>query len=133
MTGCRAGVAILLCALNKEMKSVRCICHRLALASGQASNQVKYLKHMKENLLALWKYFHFLTVRVANLKKDRAIMKSPELKIVKTVDTRWLSHKAAITTLLHSLVAVFVALQQQVDPTALRLQTVLACYLFLLP
>ena len=45
-------------------------------------------------------------------------MDSPELKIVKAVDTRWLSHKAAITTLLRSLAAVFVALQQQVDPTA---------------
>ena len=88
---------------------------------------------MKENLLALWKYFHFSTVRDANLKKVQAIMESPELKIVQAVDTRWLSHKAAIATLLRSLAAVFVALQQRVDPTALGLRTVLARYHFLLP
>ena len=69
MTGCRGGVATLLRSLNNKMISVHCICHCLALASGQASNQVKYLKQMKENLLALWKYFHFSTVRAANLKK----------------------------------------------------------------
>ena len=85
---------------------------------------------MKENLLALWKNFNFSTVRSANLKSVQSIMDSPELKIVKAVDTRWLSHKAAITTLLRSLAAVFVALQQQVDPTALGLRTVLARYNF---
>ena len=57
-------------------------------------------------------------------------MESPELNIVKAVDTRRLSHKAAIATLLHSLADVFVALQQQVDPTALGLRTVLARYHF---
>ena len=57
-------------------------------------------------------------------------MDSSELKVVKAVDTRWLSHKAAITALLRSLAAVFVALQQQVDPTALGLRKVLAHYNF---
>ena len=87
---------------------------------------------MTEHLLALWKYFHFSTVRATNLKKVQAIMESPELKLVKVVDTRWLSHKAAIATLLRSLAAAFVALQQQLDPTALGLRTVLARYLVFL-
>ena len=134
MTGCRGGVATLLRSLNNKMISVHCICHRLALASGQASNKVKYLKQMKENLLALWKYFHFSTVRAANLKTVQAIMESPELKIVKAVDTRWLSLKAAIATLLRSLADVFVALQQQVDPTALDCKQYLhITFFFLLP
>ena len=127
MVGCRGGIATLLHSLNNEMISVHCICHRLALATGQASNQVKYLKQMKYNL-ALWKYFHFSTVWSARLKSVQSIMDSPELNVVKAVDTRWLSHKAAITTPLHSLAAVFVALQQQVDPTALGLCKVLTHY-----
>ena len=44
MIGCCGGVATLLHSLNNEIISVHCICHRLALASGQASNQVKYFK-----------------------------------------------------------------------------------------
>ena len=130
MTGCRGGVATLLRARNSKMISVHCICHRLALATGQASNQVPYLKQMKDHLLALWKYFHFSTVRSAQLKSIQEIMESPELKIVKAIDTRWLSHKAAVTTLLRTLAAVFVTLQQQVDPTAVGLRTVLARYYF---
>ena len=39
MTGCQGGVATLLWARNSKMISVHCICHRLALATGQASNQ----------------------------------------------------------------------------------------------
>ena len=127
MIGCRGGVATL---LHSEMIAVHCICHRLALASGQASNQVKYLKQMKDHLLSLWKYFYFSTVRSAELKAIQNIMDSPDLKMVKAVDTRWLSHKAAVSVLLRSLAAVFVALQQQVDPTAVGLRTVLARYNF---
>ena len=55
-------------------------------------------------------------------------MDSPELKMVKAIDTHWLSHKAAVSVLLRSLAAVFVVLQQQVDPTAVGLRTVLARY-----
>ena len=60
MTGRHAGVAALLRSMNSQIISVHCICHRLALASGQASN---HLRQMKEYLLALWKYFHYSPVR----------------------------------------------------------------------
>ena len=130
MIGCHGSVATLPRRLNSEMISVHCICHWLALATGQASSQIKYLKQMKDTLLALWKYFHYSTVRSAHFKGVQSIMESPELKVVKAVDTRWLSHKAAVTTLLHSLASVFVALQEQVDPTAVGLRSVLARYNF---
>ena len=54
MTGRHSGVAARLCELNAQIIPVHCICHRLALATGQASNEVPYLK---EYLLALWKCF----------------------------------------------------------------------------
>ena len=130
MTGRLGGVATPLRTRNSQIIAVHCICHQLALASGQASNQVKYLKQMKEHLLALWKFFHFSTVRSAQLRSMQDIMDSPELNIVKGVDTRWLSHKAAVSVLLRSLAAVFVTLQQLVDPTAVGLCTVLARYYF---
>ena len=102
------------------MKAVHCICHCLALASGQASNQVKYLNERKQHLLTLWKYFHFSAVRSAQLRSMQDVMDSPELKIVKEVHTHWLSHKTAIAVLLHSLSAILVMLQQQTDPILLN-------------
>ena len=130
MTGRHRGVAALLRAMNSQIISVHCICHRLALATGQASTDIKYLKRMKEYLLALWKYFHYSPVRSNHLKSMQQVMESPELKVLKAVDTRWLSHKAAVSALLRSLASVFVTLQQETDPTAVGLRKVLAHYNF---
>ena len=125
MTGRHAGVAALLRSKNNQMIAVHCICHRLALASAQASNEVKYLKQMKDYLFALWNYFHHSSVRMAGLKQMQEVMNSPELKMVKAVDTRWLSNKAAVSALLRCLPAVLVTLQQQSDPTAVGLVKVI--------
>ena len=57
MTGNRTGVASRLKQLNCQMIPVHCICHRLVLACGQAGNEVKYLRQVKDGLLTLWKYF----------------------------------------------------------------------------
>ena len=73
-----------------------------------------------------------LFVRSAQLRSMQDITDSYELKIVKGVDTCWLSHKAAVSVLLRSLAAVFVTLQQLVDPTAVGLRTVLARQFFCL-
>lgn len=131
MTGRHAGVATLLRSKNVQMIAVHCICHRLALASAQASNEIKYLKQMKDHLFALWNYFHHSSVRMAGLKQIQQVMNSPELKMVKAVDTRWLSNKAAVSALLRCLPAVLVTLQQQSDPTAVGLLKVMTRYNFL--
>ena len=132
MTGRHSGVAARLCAMNAQIIPVHCICHRLALATGQASNEVPYLKKMKEYLLTLWKFFHFSPVRAAGLKLIQEAMFLPELKMLKGVDTRWLSHKASVSALLRSLPAVLVTLQQQGEsnPTALGLYKLATRYSF---
>jgi hypothetical protein len=65
-------------------------------------------------------FFHFPPVRAAGLKLIQEAMSLPELKMLKGVDTRWLSHKASVSALLRSLPAVLVTLQQQRDPTGTR-------------
>lgn len=75
--------------------------------------------------LTLWT--HFAPVQAAGLKLIQEAMSLPELKML---DTRWLSHKASVSTLLRSLLAVLVTLQQQSDPTALGLYKVATRYRF---
>ena len=130
MIGCQSGIATQLLACNKQMISVHCICYQLALASGQASTDVPYLRKKKNILLALWKFFHNSPVRSSHLKQVQAVMNSPELKITKAIDTRWLSHKAAITTILRSLPAILVTLQLLDEPTAIGLYKCMANYKF---
>lgn len=110
------------------MISVHYICHQLDLASSQASSGTPYLKKMKDCLLPLWKFFHYSPVRSCRFKQVQTVMSSPELKITKPVDTRWLSHKAVITTILRSLPALLVTLQQLEDPTAIGLCKCMANY-----
>ena len=105
MMGCRSGVATQLNAHNRQMVSVHCLCHRLALASSQASSDVSYLKKFKEYLLTLYNYFHFSPVKSARLKLVQELLNTPQLKVTRAVDTCWLSHKTVISTLLRTLPA----------------------------
>ena len=130
MVGGRSGVATQLRACNEQMISVHCVCHRLALASSQASSDVDYFKKFKNYLLSLYNFFHNSPVRSARLKQVQEVLSIPQLKIARAVDTRWLSHKSVISTLLKTLPAVLVYLYQQEDPTAIGLYKVMATYSF---
>ena len=80
MTGHHASVATLLHSKNTLMIAVHCICHRLALASAQASNEVKYLKQIKDHVFALWNYFHHSTGRMAGLKANAGGDEEPRIE-----------------------------------------------------
>ena len=133
MMGTHAGVATLLRQRNTQRIAVHCICHRFALASAQASNEVKYLRQMKDHLFALWYYFCHSSVRMAGLKQIQEIMSSPDLKLVKASDTCWLSHKAAVNAVLRCLPAMITTLQQQSETTMIGLLKVMTCYNFFHP
>ena len=106
------------------MISVHCVCHRLALASSQASRDVSYL------LLTLYNFFHSSPVKSARLKQVQEVLNTPQLKVTRAVDTRWLSHKSVISTLLRTLPAVLVYMYYQEDPTGMGLYKVMANYSF---
>lgn len=57
MTGKRNGVAVLLREESKVMLNVHCICHRLALACGDANDEVSYIKTVEKILVQLWSFF----------------------------------------------------------------------------
>lgn len=132
MVGNRNGVAAKLREHNAGLLSVHCVAHRLALATAQAGNQVPYLKKVKDWLAALWKHFHYSSVRAAGLVEVQRLMNMEELKIVKAGDTRWLSHHASVTTMLRILPALLRALHMEgaKDPTAYGLHHCIATYSF---
>ena len=57
MTGKRNGVAARLRAENKALINIHCICHRLALACGDANDKVSYIQEAEKVLLQLWSFF----------------------------------------------------------------------------
>ncbi len=63
MTGRRTGVAARLKALNGNLISIHCVAHRLALAAGQASQSVPYLKRSQlvvAHVLVIRFYYLFI-------------------------------------------------------------------------
>ena len=88
MLGVRGGVA----ALPKEdaqfMIANHCIAHRLALACGQASNEVPYLKKFKAILDQLYRFYENSPVRTAGLHNIQEILNEPNLKLCQAKDVR---------------------------------------------
>ena len=106
MTGKRNGVAVLLREESKVMLNVHCICHRLALACGDANDEVSYIKTVEKILVQLWSFFKNSAKKTAAyakaVKESKAITLSEEgnkkmaKKFSKACRTRWLFTEKAI-------------------------------------
>ena len=59
MTGVNNGVAARLREhqVLRHMLNIHCICHRLALACADSSNQLTFLKDFEDTLIQLWAFF----------------------------------------------------------------------------
>ena len=93
MTGKHNGVAARFKQRQPLLTSVHCVCHHLALAAAQAGNDVTYIpKKFKPTLSQLFYFYQNSSVRMSGLQAIEKLLESPELKLKKPADTRWLSH-----------------------------------------
>ena len=76
MTGKRNGVAVQLRRECKIMLNVHCICHRLALACGDANDHVSYIKTVEKVLVQLWTFFKNSAKRSAAYAKAAVAAKA---------------------------------------------------------
>ena len=106
MTGKRNGVSVQLRKESPMLLNVHCICHRLALACGDANNDVSYITTVEKILIQLWSFFDNSAKRTAAYSKAVIAMKEINLtakgwkKVAKCFKkacrTRWLSMEKAI-------------------------------------
>ena len=99
MLGVRGGVA----ALRKEevpfMIANHCVAHCLALACGQTSDKVPYIKKFKAILDQLYGFYESSPVPTAGLHSIQEILNEPSLKFCQAKDVCWLSHEKAVNNL----------------------------------
>ena len=69
MSGTRGGVSRLLKDKIPFLVSNHCIAHRLALACGQAANEIPYLKNFKDIIDQIYNFYKYSPVRTAGLKE----------------------------------------------------------------
>lgn len=80
MLGCRGGVSKLLKDSVPYLISNHCVAHRLALACGQAANEIPYLKKFKSILDQLYRFYQNSAVRMASLKSIQEVVNDPQHK-----------------------------------------------------
>ena len=130
MTGVRNGVAKLLKnEVSPHMISIHCVCHRLALACGDANEAVSYVKDVELWLRQLWSYFdnspkrlaQYLKVQLQLLKIDLSskAMKRVCRRLKKATRTRWLSLGKSVDSVVKDYVALLQTLRaSDRDPMA---------------
>ena len=110
MSGAKSGVQIRLRYHSPSSLYVHCRCHQLQLAVIHAAKEHREVMQVLGTLLTMWKAFHYSPKKAEMLIEIQAVLNSPELKVHKPSDTRWLARERcvrAVRQTLPALVATF--------------------------
>ncbi len=113
MLGRKGGVSKILRDKVPFLVSNHCIAHRLALACGQAANEIPYLKKFKDVLDQLYRFYKKSPVRTAGLKEIQEVLHDDRVNLVQATDVRWLLHDKAVSHLRKSFPSVLVSLERE--------------------
>ena len=137
MVGVKSGFITKLKSEAPHLVVIHCIAHRLALASGQAADSVKYLVKYQDLLNNIAGYFQNSLKNMEKLNQaftnfmDMQNGNHVGLRFKKTFHTRWLSFEASVRAIMsnyEALLSIFVA---DTSARAQGLVHQMACYKFL--
>ena len=118
MSGHRSGVQTRLRVHAPSAIYVHCRCHQLQLAAVNAAEEHVQVKRVLGTLLTIWKAFHYSPKKAAKLAEIQAELdESPEIKILKPSDTRWLARERAVRAVRRSLPALVNTFEEIYDET----------------
>ena len=110
MSGEKSGVQVRLRVYSPTALYVHCRCHQLQLAAIHASKEHNEVKRVLGTLLTIWKTFHYSPKKAETLVEIQAVLNSPEIRVNKPSDTRWLAQERcvrAVRLMLPALVETF--------------------------
>ena len=96
MSGHRSGVQMHLRLHAPSAIYIHCRCHQLQLAAINAAKEHVQVNRVLGTLLTIWKAFHYSPKKAAKLADIQAKLESPEIKMQKPSDTRWLARERAV-------------------------------------
>ena len=128
MVGRKNGVAARLKRIIPTLLSVHCICHRLALACADATDELETIDNVHLWLTQLWKLFDYSSKKSALLLKVQTEMRHITLtsgaqsSVAKTLKrawkTRWLSFDSAVKSAFEDILAILHTLKKLSDKDA---------------
>ena len=113
MVGCRTGVATQLKRCSSSLISIHCVNHKLALAASHTADNIPYLQRFKTHLRNLFYFYQNSLVRMSGLHVIQALLDDPAIKLKEAKDVRWLSHDAAVATLLRIFPSLMASLERE--------------------
>lgn len=117
MSGNRTGVQTRLRLHAPSAIYVLCRCHLLQQAAVNAAGEHAEVKRVLGTLLTIWKAFYYSPKKVEKLKEIQAELQSPEVKMQKPSDTRWLARETAVRAVRLSLPALVSTFEEIYDET----------------
>jgi hypothetical protein len=115
MSGAKSGLQLRVRFHTPSALYVHCRCHQLQLASVHAAGDHNEVKRMFGTLLTMWKMFHYSPKKAEKLAEIQAALDSPELKVLKPSDTRWLARERCVRAVRRSLPALVATFQEMYD------------------
>ncbi len=106
MSGNNTGVQVRIRHFCPSALFVHCTYHRLQLAAIHASSEHTEVKRMLGTLLTIWKAFHYSPKKAEKLTEIEAVLHTPELKMLKPSDTRWLAQERCVRAVRQTLPAI---------------------------
>lgn len=135
MTGATGGVAKLLKNRFPSLISIHCVNHQLALAAAHGADDIQYLIHFKATVQTLFLFYQNSPVCMAGLHSIQEVLSDAIIKLKQAKDVRWLSHEAAILSILHTLPSLIASLEREVtewhEPAAVGLVKFVKTYYFI--
>ena len=111
MSGKKSGVQVRMRFQSPSALFVHCYSHKLQLAAVQAADEHKEVKRVFGTLLTVWKTFHYSPKKAEKLADIQAVLNSPELKMQKPSETRWLARERCVRAVRLSLPALVVTFE----------------------
>ena len=115
MLGAKSGVQLRVRFHAPSALYIHCRCQPLQLASVHAADEHNEVKRMFGTLLTMWKMFHYSPKKAEKLAEIQAALDSPELKVQKPSDTRWLARERCVRAVRRSLPALVATFQEMYD------------------
>ena len=92
MVGCKSGVVTRLRQVTKDVLATHCIAHRLALGTGAAADQIRYLVKFQDNMY--------------RLEAIQTVLAASQTRLQQVFHTRWLSFEGSVEAVVDKYPAV---------------------------
>ena len=113
------------------MLATHCIAHRLALGTGAAADQIRYLVKFQDVLNSMFKYFDNSPKNMYRLEAIQTVLATSQTHLQQVFHTRWLSFEGSVQAVVNNYPAVVSVFLEDKSAKALAMHKPITTFKFL--